>query len=89
MKEDPRVRFEGQFQFYDEVRRFEMNLIERALIQANGKQRPAARLLGMKASTLHAKIKLYNITISRFSRDLGREPGVSLERLDADACKES
>lgn len=47
--------------FYDEVRRFETSLIERALLQTTGHQRRAARLLGLGATTLHAKIKQYNI----------------------------
>lgn len=47
--------------FYDEVRRFEMSLIERALLQTGGHQRRAASLLGLGATTLHAKIKQYNI----------------------------
>jgi DNA-binding NtrC family response regulator len=62
---------ESNLHFYDEVRRFEIHLIERALIQANGKQRRAATLLSLKTSTLHAKIKLYNISVSNFSHAPG------------------
>ena len=40
----------------NEVRRFEAQLIRSALIRTNGRMRPAARLLGMKVTTLHAKI---------------------------------
>jgi DNA-binding NtrC family response regulator len=47
--------------FYDEVRRFEIELIRRALAQTNGHQSRAARLLGMNATTLNSKIKTYNI----------------------------
>jgi len=47
--------------FYDEVRRFEIDLIRRALVQTNGHQSRAARLLGMNATTLNSKIKTYNI----------------------------
>jgi DNA-binding NtrC family response regulator len=47
--------------FYDEVRRFEMDLIRRALEQTGGHQSRAARLLGMNATTLNSKIKTYNI----------------------------
>jgi DNA-binding NtrC family response regulator len=47
--------------FYDEVRRFEINLIRRALEQTGGHQSRAARLLGMNATTLNSKIKTYNI----------------------------
>lgn len=47
--------------FYDEVRRFETDLIRRALHQTGGHQSRAARLLGMNATTLNSKIKTYNI----------------------------
>ncbi len=47
--------------FYDEVRRFEIDLIRRALDQTSGHQSRAARLLGMNATTLNSKIKTYNI----------------------------
>jgi DNA-binding NtrC family response regulator len=47
--------------FYDEVRRFEIALIRRALEQTGGHQSRAARLLGMNATTLNSKIKTYNI----------------------------
>jgi DNA-binding NtrC family response regulator len=45
----------------DEVRRFEVELIRSSLILTGGRKRRAARLLGVKASTLIAKIKRYNI----------------------------
>lgn len=47
--------------FYDEVRRFEIEIIRRALEQTGGHQSRAARLLGMNATTLNSKIKTYNI----------------------------
>ena len=46
---------------YDEVRRFETDIIRYALMRTGGHQRRAARLLGVKVSTLNAKIKRYNI----------------------------
>jgi DNA-binding NtrC family response regulator len=49
--------------FYDEVRRFEIDLIRRALEQTGGHQSRAARLLGMNATTLNSKIKTYNINL--------------------------
>src|SRR6266699_1569130 len=49
--------------FYDEVRRFEIDLIRRALGQTGGHQSRAARLLGMNATTLNSKIKTYNINL--------------------------
>lgn len=47
--------------FYDEVSRFEINLILFALKQTGWCQRRAALLLGLKTTTLNYKIKAYNI----------------------------
>lgn len=47
--------------FYDEVKRFEIDMIRRALDQTGGHQSRAARLLGLNATTLNSKIKSYNI----------------------------
>jgi DNA-binding NtrC family response regulator len=47
-----------------EVRRFEAELIHNALIMTGGRQRRAARLLGMKVTTLNAKIGRYRINIA-------------------------
>ena len=49
--------------FYDQVRRFETDLIRRALDQTGGHQSRAARLLGLNATTLNSKIKSYNISL--------------------------
>jgi DNA-binding NtrC family response regulator len=43
--------------FYEEVKRFEIDLIRRALEQTGGHQSRAARLLGLNATTLNSKIK--------------------------------
>ncbi len=48
--------------YSDEVRQFEVNLIRTALGRTSGSQIRAARLLGLKPTTLNAKIKRYNIT---------------------------
>jgi DNA-binding protein Fis len=47
--------------FYNEVQRFETALIKLALDQTEGNQARAARLLGLRATTLNSKIKAYNI----------------------------
>lgn len=47
--------------FYDEVTRFEIELIKQALVRTLGHQRRAARLLNLKVTTLNSKIKHYNI----------------------------
>lgn len=48
--------------FYDEVKKFEIDLIRKALDQTGGHQSRAARLLGLNATTLNSKIKSYNIS---------------------------
>ncbi|HEY0545027.1 MAG TPA: helix-turn-helix domain-containing protein [Pyrinomonadaceae bacterium] len=48
--------------FYDEVRRFEIELIQRALKKTGGHQMRAARLLNVKVTTLNSKIKRYHIS---------------------------
>ena len=53
--------------FYDEVSRFEVELIRRALLQTGGHQVQAAKLLNLKVTTLNSKIKHYNISPSGFS----------------------
>ena len=50
-----------QFDFYDEVRRFEISLIRKALKTTRGCQLAAARLLRLKPTTLNSKIKTYQI----------------------------
>ena len=47
--------------FYDEVSRFESNLIRRALEQTGGNQKRAADLLGIKKTTINAMIRRYGI----------------------------
>ena len=51
--------------FYDEVRRFEIELIKKALKRTDGCQRQAATLLGLNATTLNSKIKTYDINWRR------------------------
>jgi transcriptional regulator with GAF, ATPase, and Fis domain len=53
----------GGISFYDEVQRFETHLIKMALAETGGNQAKAARLLGIKATTLNSKIKLFNIEV--------------------------
>jgi len=52
--------------FYEEVKRFEIDLICRALDQTGGHQSRAARLLGLNATTLNSKIKTYAIQLDQF-----------------------
>ena len=50
--------------FYEEVKRFEVDLIQRALWVTGGNQARAAHLLRMKVTTLNSKIKHYGINIA-------------------------
>lgn len=52
---------DGTISLTDKVQRYEASLICNALLSANGNQRRAAKILGMKTTTLHAKIKRYEI----------------------------
>jgi transcriptional regulator with PAS, ATPase and Fis domain len=46
----------------DEVQQFEVDLIRTTLDRTNGNQTRAARLLGVKLTTLNTKIKRYRIS---------------------------
>ena len=56
----------NDFDFYDEVSRFEIDLIKRALLQTGGHQVKAAKLLKLKVTTLNSKIKHYQINLTAF-----------------------
>jgi len=57
------------FKLTEEVRHFEADMIRIALVQTGGGQRRAARLLGMKITTLHRKIKQYKIDIAEVKNE--------------------
>jgi DNA-binding NtrC family response regulator len=57
--------------FYNEVTRFEIDLITRALVFTGGHQARAAKLLNLKGTTLNSKIKLYNIRPESFAGTSG------------------
>ena len=52
---------ERNFRLDDEVKRFEITLIRAALVETRGNQVLAARLLGVKHTTLNSKIKRYQL----------------------------
>jgi PAS domain S-box-containing protein len=62
----PAPGIEQGIDFYEEVSRFEVEILKRALKHTGGKQKQAASLLGIKQTTLHAMIKRYNIDLSEF-----------------------
>jgi len=74
-------RPEGGVKLCDEVQRFEIDLIRSALDRTGGNQVRAARLLGVKPTTLNAKLKRYKISF--ISREVKAEPVVHNHELAA------
>jgi len=72
---------EGSVKLCDEVQRFEIDLIRSALDRAGGNQVRAARLLGVKPTTLNAKIKRYKISF--ISREVKVEQDVRSHEMAA------
>jgi transcriptional regulator with GAF, ATPase, and Fis domain len=66
---DHRVRL------HDEVQRFETDLIRTALERTGGNQARAARLLGVKHTTLNAKIKRYQIRSDGYAVEADKKNG--------------
>jgi len=50
---------------FQELERFEINLIRLALRRTRGHQARAAKLLNINPTTLHSKIRLYGLTVDR------------------------
>ncbi len=59
----------------DEVQRFETDLIRTALERTGGNQARAARLLGVKHTTLNAKIKRYQICSNGYGSEADNSDG--------------
>ena len=68
---------EAGLDFYDEVRRFEIFMIEKALKLSGGSQKRAAALLRLKQTTLSTKIKIYQIDWRR--PEIGPEANYGVE----------
>ena len=60
---------ERKLALHEEVQNFEIELICKALQRTRGNQRRAAKLLGVKVSTLNCKIKRFNISLSEYERE--------------------
>jgi transcriptional regulator with GAF, ATPase, and Fis domain len=61
-----KLSIEEGVDFYAEVSRFEIDLIERALQITRGNQAQAAHLLNLHPTTLNSKIKHYQISVHQF-----------------------
>jgi len=48
--------------YYEEIERFEIELLLFALYSAEGNQRRAARILNINPTTLNSKVKKFNLT---------------------------
>lgn len=59
-----------KLKLHEEVRKFETDLIRTALVRTGGNQLRAARLLGVKHTTLNAKIKRYGISVSNLEQEI-------------------
>jgi DNA-binding NtrC family response regulator len=57
-------RVDGSIKLCEEVQRFEIDLILSALERTRGNQVQASRLLGVKPTTLNAKLKRYKISLA-------------------------
>jgi DNA-binding NtrC family response regulator len=55
--------------FFDEVRRFEISLIQRALNEVDFNQARASQILGINKTTLNSKIKQYSIPLDKRSEN--------------------
>jgi transcriptional regulator with GAF, ATPase, and Fis domain len=64
LRKGKNVVLPSKIDLFEEVQRFEKDLIRCALVRTGGKQRQAARLLNVKVSTLNMKIKRYGINPS-------------------------
>jgi transcriptional regulator with GAF, ATPase, and Fis domain len=54
-------RMSEDFSLSDEIKHIETEFIKHALVRAKGRQNIAAKLLGIKKTTLHEKIRRYGI----------------------------
>ncbi len=67
LKIDEEVSIEEEnFSLSDKVKEFEIKIIKLALLKTGGNQTHAAKLVGVKNSTLHNKIKTYKIEPFKF-----------------------
>ena len=61
LEQDREIASHTRVDLSGEVQRFEIDLIRCALMRTGGRQRRAAALLGIKPTTLHAKMRRYGM----------------------------
>src|ERR1044071_7665307 len=59
----------AQFDLPREVQRYEAGLMRSALVMTAGCQRQAAKVLGMKVTTLHTKVRRYGLSLEATGND--------------------
>ena len=57
----PHGSLSDEFSLSDEIKHIETEFIKHALVRAKGRQNVAAKMLGIKKTTLHEKIRRYGI----------------------------
>jgi DNA-binding NtrC family response regulator len=67
------ARSSSKVDLCSEVQQFEADLIRCALMRTGGRQRRAAALLGVKPTTLHAKMKRYGMIDEKLELAAGDE----------------
>lgn len=61
VNESEKVSFGENFNLYEQIKNFEIDMIRYALYLTNNNQSRAARMLGIKNTALNMKIKRYGI----------------------------
>jgi transcriptional regulator with PAS, ATPase and Fis domain len=61
VNENEKVNLEDNFNLYEQMKNFEMDIIRQALFLNDNNQRLAAQMLGINYTTLNAKMKRFGI----------------------------
>src|SRR6185295_785128 len=69
LRSTQRTNTGSKLALHEEVQRYEIELIRRALSRTRGNQRRAAQILGVKVTTLNCKIKRFGISLSDYDAD--------------------
>ena len=59
-----RLHFGDGFRLNEQIKKFETDIIRHALYLTNGSQIEAARILGVKVTTLNSKIKRFKLDVA-------------------------
>lgn len=73
VNENERVKLDDNFNLYEQMKNFEMDIIRQALFLTDNNQRLAAQMLGINYTTLNAKMKRFGIGMKGENMGLGKE----------------